>query len=120
MGKQLEDPFYKKVLETEEPLDRIYQKEGCVVSEQIGDTLILVPILNQTADMERCFSLNGTGARVWELIDGSRQLREIHGVLVEEFDVTSEKARRDLLQLLDQLAAARLVSRVGVRRGTLG
>ena len=65
--------------------------------------MVLVPINENTADMECIFSLNESGVRVWELIDGARRVEDLCGTLVKEFDVNSEKARADILGLLGRL-----------------
>lgn len=48
-------------------------------------------------------ALNATGARVWQLCDGSRTLDEIAAALAEEFDVTPAQARHDIAALLHAL-----------------
>jgi hypothetical protein len=84
-------------------LDTVYSKNDSVVSRKIVDELILVPIRKSVADMESLFTLNDVGARIYELIDGGRTVREICNVIVEEFEVDFEQARADVLTFLDQL-----------------
>ena len=52
-------------------LDAIYVQDDNMVFRHIGDEMILVP-LRQTANLESIFTLNETGARVWQLLDGQR------------------------------------------------
>lgn len=56
------------------------------------------------------FALDETGGRVWLLCDGSRSASDIAAVLEQEYDVTAEEARSDVLELLKELADERLVS----------
>ena len=49
------------------------------------------------------FTLNMTGTAVWERIDGATSLEEIGGGLCEQFDVTLEQAKRDLIELTQTL-----------------
>ena len=73
-----------------------------MLSVQIEDEHVLIPVRQQVADMEQIYKLNPSGARIWELIDGVRQVKSLHAVLVQEFDVTSEQADSDLGALLSE------------------
>ena len=55
------------------------------------------------------FTLNMTGTAVWERIDGATSLEEIGRGLCEQFEVTSEQAQRDLLELTRTLMDEGLV-----------
>jgi hypothetical protein len=84
-------------------LDKVFQKNDNVVSRKIVDELILVPIRRNVADMESLFTLNEVGARVYELIDGERSVRDICTVIVEEFEVEAEEAQSDVTAFLEKL-----------------
>lgn len=49
--------------------------------------------------------LNGTGTRIWDLIDGQRTLDEIAAVIAEEYDVDHERSRSDVEDFLSDLKA---------------
>jgi coenzyme PQQ synthesis protein D (PqqD) len=55
------------------------------------------------------YGLDGVGARVWELLRQPRSVAELCDTLVAEYEVDAETARRDLLELLGELSARRLV-----------
>ena len=55
------------------------------------------------------FGLNPVGARVWELLQGGRDLRSVRGALLEEFDVPAGRCEADLLGLVRRMAADGLV-----------
>ena len=55
------------------------------------------------------FTLDMTGTAVWERIDGATSLEEIGRGLCEQFEVTSEQAQRDLLELTRTLLDEGLV-----------
>jgi hypothetical protein len=46
------------------------------------------------------------GARIWDLIDGSRSVDEIVGALAGEFQATTAELVRDVCAFLEQLVAA--------------
>lgn len=54
--------------------------------------------------------LNAVGSRVWELIDGRRDVEQIVDVLVGEFAVERERARADVELFLRALADRGLVT----------
>jgi hypothetical protein len=84
-------------------LDSVYARNDRVVSRKIIDELILVPIRQSVAEMETLYTLNEVGARVYELIDGKRPVREIVEAIVSEFDVAFETAEADVREFIAQL-----------------
>ena len=62
-------------------LERCYQKDQAVVSRKIADEVILVPIRKNVGDLESIYNLDEVGARIWELIDGKKKIKEIKFVL---------------------------------------
>ena len=84
-------------------LQRRYDKHPNIVFRDIEGETILVPVRRSTANLESIFTLNETAARIWELMDGAHTLADIQDVLVEEYDVTTEQAEDDILQLVAEL-----------------
>lgn len=56
------------------------------------------------------YPLNSVGARIWQLSDGDRTVREIVRILIEEFDADEATIRDDAMRFIDELAGARLIS----------
>jgi hypothetical protein len=61
------------------------------------------------ADTGFCLALNGVGLRVWDLLDSPATVDSICDRLGLEYDVDESTCRRDVLELLGQLAEAGLV-----------
>jgi hypothetical protein len=55
------------------------------------------------------YGLDEVGARVWSLIQTPTAVSSIRDVILEEYDVDAPQCERDLLALLDGLAAHGLV-----------
>lgn len=55
------------------------------------------------------YGLDAVGARIWNLIQEPRTVNEIRDVLLREYDVETERCERDLLAILQNLAAAGLI-----------
>ena len=93
-------------------LETLYEKSPNIVSRKIAEETVLVPVRQSLGEEPAIFTLNEVGARIWELIDGARSVREICQAVVSEFDVDSSLAEEDLLRLLSQL------KEIGIIRGT--
>ena len=69
-----------------------------VLARRVGDELVLVhPRRNEV------FSLNVTGARLWELMSEGRTRSELVDRLTVEFEVTRETAEQATDELLGRL-----------------
>ena len=55
------------------------------------------------------YGLDAVGARVWSLLATPQRVSEVVSVVVGEFDVASEQCTRDVLALLEDLAARDLI-----------
>jgi hypothetical protein len=91
-------------------LAKVYRKSDSIVSRKVGDEFILVPIRQNVGDLDSIYTLNETAARIWELIDGERNLYEIKNMMVEEFDVPASEAEKDLIEHLQQLEGIKAIS----------
>lgn len=91
-------------------LAKRFVKDPNMVSRQIGDEVILVPIRRNVADLESIYTLNPVAARIWELIDGKRKIKNIKSVILREYVVDEEEAEKDLLEFLSQLEEIKAVA----------
>jgi hypothetical protein len=85
-----------------------FRRSPAVVSRKIAGEYILVP-LSQGQGGESLFTLNETGARIWELLEGSLSGKDIAAALVEEFEVSDDKAEADVLEFLGQMQTAGVI-----------
>lgn len=79
-----------------------------VAARRLEDEVVLVNL--QT---NHIYSLNATGARVWELLDVPRTRDEVVDALLGEFDVARQTLESETDELLSSLAEAKLVTRDG-------
>lgn len=71
-----------------------------VVGRRVGEELVLVDL-----ETNRIFSLNATGARIWELLEAGLEPTAIHAALQAEFEVgepLSAEIDRLLAALMDE------------------
>ncbi len=55
------------------------------------------------------YGLDPVGARIWNLLQESRRVREIRDALLAEYEVSPERCERDLLALLEKLLGEGLI-----------
>ena len=55
------------------------------------------------------YGLDPVGARIWNLIQTPRTLVEVRDTILAEYDVEPARCERDLRDLLEKLAAERLI-----------
>ena len=55
------------------------------------------------------FGLDNVGALVWRLIQHPRSMRDLREAILDAFDVSPEVCERDLVALLQELAAKNLI-----------
>jgi hypothetical protein len=75
-----------------------------VVWRRVGDEAVLVNLKTN-----RIYSLNHTGARLWELIDAGHDREAAEAALVAEFDVDEDELRKEVSAVLDELAKEGLI-----------
>jgi methyltransferase-like protein len=75
-----------------------------IVTKRTGNEYVLVPVTNNIADMDSVYTLNETGAFIWEQIDGKKNLKEIIEALISEYDISGEEAKSDVLEFMENLA----------------
>ena len=93
-------------------LSAVLQKNPSFVSRKIVDEVILVPISHKVGEIDCLYALNEVGARIWELIDGDRTLKELGDAIVEEFEVSETEAQEDLAVLIEQLKEIGAIQKV--------
>jgi len=79
-----------------------------VVTRRIADETLIVPIAGGVGDLDAIYTLNEVAARVWELLEQPITAEQIVDAIVEEFDVTRERAVEDVSDLLETLEQAGL------------
>ena len=86
--------------------DRILRKRPDHVFREIAGEFVLVPLHRSADEVDSIFVMNRTGARIWELLDGSRTLLEVGSTLACEFGVHEDAALADVLEFAEKLLEA--------------
>lgn len=96
--------------ENTEIWNKCYKKDPNIVSRKIANEFILVPIRHNVGDLESIYTLNEVAARIWELIDGKKNLGRIRDMIVEEFEVSPQEAEKDVAEHFRQLAEIKAIT----------
>ena len=75
-----------------------------VLIQKVGDEAVLLDLSS-----ESYFGLDPVGFRIWQLIESTHDLQQVHSSMLAEFDVDPEELSRDIEHLVEQLIEAGLV-----------
>lgn len=93
-------------------LKKVYKKREEIVSRNIADETILVPIRGKLADMQKIFSLNPVADFIWKKLDEEMPLESILDLIPNEFDVEKKRAKEDLFEFMNELIEENLIEQV--------
>jgi hypothetical protein len=90
--------------------NKVFMRNGDVISRKIAGELFLVPVKGKIADMENIFALTPVAEYIWDRLDGRKSLNEILNDVVDHFDVSKEQAESDVLEFITELVGAGLIA----------
>lgn len=84
-------------------LSRRFIKDDSIVSRVIAGERVLAPIRRKSGEVTSIYTLNEVGGRIWDLLDGSLIIEEISARIREEYEVSEEDSRKDVVRFVAQL-----------------
>ncbi len=91
-------------------LTGVFKHADNIVTRKVMDETLLVPISGDLASMEELYTLNDTGAFIWEALDGTATLAEIARKLHQCYDAPPEEIQTDMLEIMSNLAEVGLIT----------
>jgi hypothetical protein len=91
-------------------LNSVPSHSPSVVTRKTGNEYVLVPVANNIADMDSVFTLNETGAFIWDQIDGKRSVKEIVEIVVKEYDIDTDSAGKDVFEFINNMKRYLIIS----------
>ena len=85
-------------------LKTILSHSKSIVTTKTGNEYVLVPVANNIADMNSVYTLNETGAFIWEHIDGENSVEDIINKMMEEYDVDFLTASEDVYSFIADMS----------------
>ncbi|HBE41325.1 MAG TPA: PqqD family protein [Bacteroidales bacterium] len=84
-------------------LTSVLSRSPSIVTRKTGNEYVLVPVTNNIADMNSVYTLNETGAFIWEQIDGKKNIEELINAVIGKYEIDGETATRDVLAFINNL-----------------
>jgi hypothetical protein len=95
----------KKIL-----MDMVFSRSGDVVSREIDGTLIIVPLTSGVGDMEDdLFSMNETGTKIWNMLDGKKTVQEIVEAMAQQYRAEPGEIEQDVAGIITELLKRRML-----------
>jgi len=81
----------------------ILKKNPDMVSREIEDETILLPIYKSSDEIDCIYTLNKAGSVFWELVNERRTLGEIKKALLNKFSSTPDEVNKETAKFLKEL-----------------
>lgn len=88
----------------------VFRHADNIVTRKVMDETLLVPISGDLASMDNLYTLNETGAFIWQMLDGSRSVAEIATLMAERYDAPAAEIEADVLETVGSLLEAKLLA----------
>lgn len=82
----------------------VVQNKDIDVSDLNGEKVMM------NIDKGEYFSLNSLGSRIWEIIDKPKKINEVINTLLEEYEVSEEECRENVMNFLGVLKHVDLIN----------
>jgi|SRR5581483_8301013 len=90
-------------------LELVFRRNDSLVTRDLAGEKVIIPIRGKVGDLGNIYTLNGVGSDVWNLLDGTRDVRTIIAALGEQYEVDFETLSLDVQALLVDLQQEGLV-----------
>ena len=84
-----------------------YRRSVELLEADINDELVALE-----PDQGRCFGFKSVAKDVWRKLERPRSFEELRQELLSEYDVAEDQCDRELRELLEDMAKAKLIERV--------
>lgn len=85
--------------------DPLISRNGSLMEADVDGEMVALHVESGT-----CFGFNGTAYRIWQLVEQPIRLSQLCAQLSDEYDVSPEACRADVLPLLADLDKSGLVA----------
>jgi hypothetical protein len=85
-------------------LDTVVARNEEPVAVEVDRTIVMMSI-----DQGMYFGLQGTGSKIWSLLEQPRAVTDVCVALVNEFDIDPVDCQREVLGFLEELRTAQLI-----------
>ena len=90
----------------------IFEKNKDVVTREIDRELFLIPLIRTRDEVNAIFTLNKMAIKIWDLIDGKKNVRKIRDYLLDKYDVRPEKLEEDIERFIKDAREINIIKKV--------
>jgi hypothetical protein len=95
-------------------LSKAYGPSEDVVVREIEGEIVIVPLVSGIGDIEdELYTLNDTGRDIWTRLDGTKPLAAVVRELADQYDAPAGLLESDVVGLLEELLARKMVVEKG-------
>lgn len=76
------------------------------ILRKVADSYVVVPVNNMSLDFNGIINLNETGAFLFELLQNGADREELISKLLDEYEVTEQKAENDIDLFIEKVKGA--------------
>jgi len=84
-------------------IQTLYNLKSKFVAREVGNELILVPLVDNVAKMSELFTLNETAKFIWENSKEEMTLEDMETLITDSFNIDKEIAKKDISIFLNHL-----------------
>jgi hypothetical protein len=83
-------------------------KDGFML-RQIAGSWVVVPLEQRVVEFDGLMTLNESGAILWKLLENGAEIDDLVKAITNEYAIDEDTARKDIEELLENLAAKGLI-----------
>jgi len=87
----------------------VYAISKDVIRRKVEDKVVLIPLFGGNNIDVELFTISKTGKVILDKLDGTKSLEKIIKELAMQFDTPLEEIERDVMQLIKELLARKLI-----------
>ncbi len=100
-------------MNTKIDLSKVYKISEDVVTREIEGEIIIVPLISGIGDLEdELYTLNETGRKIWEKLDGHLKVEEIIGELTGDYLDSDGELEKDVIGFITEMVKRKMVVEV--------
>ena len=89
-----------------------YARNPDFIFRKIVEEMILVPIVQDVANMDCVYALNEIGTLVWQQLENPRSKQELSDIILQDYAAEPETVQMDLNVFLDNMLEAGAIREV--------
>lgn len=79
---------------------------------KIGDQIVLIPVFDGVASVERVFYLSGVADRIWALTSEPANIVALISKICEEYEIEHSQATNDVEEFIEEMLSLGLLERI--------